>query len=85
MGTHVHRYEVGWKQPELKPWEDFADEPPEGDGFGLFQTTSCVQYSPVFATVAELVAWWESDDGHGVPPSEWFFDYGGKPSDWEWD
>lgn len=82
MGTHVHRFQVGWEPAEN--WID-EEEPPEGDGFGLFQTTSGVLYSPIFVTVAELVAWWESDDGFGVDPHEWFFDMGGKPDDWEWD
>ena len=84
MGTHVHRYQVGWKPDPNAPWWD-EQEPPEGDGFALIQTTSDVVYSPIFATVEELVAWWESHEGFGVDPSEWFFDYGGKPDDWEWD
>lgn len=84
MGTHVHRYQVGWKpDPNLPWWEE--QEPPDGDGFGLIQTTSGAQYSPIFATVEELVAWWESDEGFGAHPSEWFFDYGGQPEDWPYD
>lgn len=49
-----------WQSPEVRAlheaWEDF--DPPKGDGFQLWQTTSeGAPVSPVFATLDDLCAW----------------------------
>lgn len=48
-----------WNSPEVKrladEWE--REEPPEGDGWQLWQTVSDGPISPVFSTADELIDW----------------------------
>ncbi len=55
MGTEVIRVPMG-HVPER---DDVGGHifPPEGDGYALWQNTSDVMYSPVFATLRELCDW----------------------------
>ncbi len=73
MGSEVIRVPMDYDGPIM----DLATiYPPEGDGYALWQNTSDVMYSPIFATLRELCDWATENDtswnGNELTADEWF-------------
>jgi len=63
MGKEVIRVPMDYDGPKF---DISSSGIPDGDGYAMFQNTSDVLYSPIFATLREVCDWCAENDDHYI-------------------